>query len=63
MATGFKFHIQEVEELNYMYLCSKKKGADQLHDYCAADLRLFSHMQKAGFLMMQLISVSTISYM
>ena len=33
---------------------SKNKGADQLHSYCEADLRLFSHMQNVGFLMMQL---------
>ena len=39
------------------YICSENKGADQLRGYCKADLRLcFSHMQKAGFLTMWLIS-------
>ena len=38
------------------YLCSENKGAEQLHGYHAADLRLcFSHMQKVAFPMMQLI--------
>ena len=31
-------------------LCIENKGADQLHGYHAADLCLFSHMQKADFL-------------
>ena len=38
MARGLKFGIKKVEEL--YYLCSKNKGADQLHGYCEADLRL-----------------------
>ena len=43
-----------MEELHY--LCRENKGADQLRRYCTADLRLFfSHMQKTGFLTMQLI--------
>ena len=34
------------------YLHSENKGADQLRNYHAADLSLlFSHKQKAGFLM------------
>ena len=33
------------------------KGADQLPGYSAADLRLFSHMQKAGFSITQLILI------
>ena len=38
------------------YLCSENKGADQLCVYRTADLLLlFSHMQKTGFLMTQLI--------
>ena len=41
-----KFCIQVEEEL--YYLCRENKGADQL-------CNLFSHMQKSGFLMMQLI--------
>ena len=50
VAGGLKFWILEVEGL--YYLCSKNKGADQLHDYRAADLCLcFTHMQKTGFLM------------
>ena len=38
MARNLKFPIKEVEGL--YYLCSKNKGADQLHGYHAADLRL-----------------------
>ena len=38
------------------YPCSENRGADQLRGYREADLRfLFSHMQKAGFLMTRLI--------
>ena len=55
MARGLEFWIQE-EEVLY-YLSSKNKGTDQLLSYQDADLCLcFSHMQKAGFLMMQLIN-------
>ena len=49
---GLKFRIWEVEGL--YYLCSENKGADQLRGYREADLRLFSHMQKAGFLITRL---------
>ena len=49
MARGLKVWIWKVEGL--YYLCCKKKGADQLRSYCAADLRLcfrikirFSHV-------------------
>ena len=38
MARGLKFQIKEVEGL--FYLCSENKGADQLHSYREADLRL-----------------------
>ena len=38
MARGLKFRIWKVEGLYYP--CSKKKGADQLHGYLEADLRL-----------------------
>ena len=38
MARGLKFRIQEVEELYDP--CSENKGADQLHGYREADLRL-----------------------
>ena len=38
MARGLKFQIQELEGL--YYLCSENKGADQLHGYREADLRL-----------------------
>ena len=38
-------------------LCSENKGANQLRCYCTADMRLFLHMQKAGFLMMRLVSL------
>ena len=39
------------------YRYSENKGADQLHSYCTADLRLRSHMQKAGFLITRLICI------
>ena len=38
MAGGLKFLINEVEGL--YYTCSENKGADQLHGYREADLRL-----------------------
>ena len=38
MVRGLKLWILKVEEL--YYLCSEKKGADQLRSYCEADLRL-----------------------
>ena len=38
MVRGLKFRILKVKRL--YFLCSKKKGADQLHSHCAADLRL-----------------------
>ena len=38
MARGLKFRIHEEEGL--YYLCSEKKGADQLRGYREADLRL-----------------------
>ena len=44
MAKGLKFRILEVEGL--YYVCSKNKGADQLHSYCPADLRLCFHICK-----------------
>ena len=37
-ARGLKFRIKKVEEL--YYLCSENNGADQLHGYREADLRL-----------------------
>ena len=48
MVRGLKFQIYEVEGLYYLY--SKNDDADQLHGYCAADLRLmYSHMRKSRF--------------
>ena len=38
MDRGLKFWIKKVEEL--YYLCNENKGADQLHGYREADLRL-----------------------
>ena len=38
MARGLKFRIKKVEGL--YYLCRENKGADQLHIYFEADLRL-----------------------
>ena len=53
MARGLTFRIK-IEEGLY-HPCSKNKGTDQLHSYCAADLRLcFLLMLKAGFLMTRL---------
>ena len=54
MVRGLKFRIRKEEGL--YHICNK--GADQLGSYCADDLHhCFSHMLKAGFLMMRLISV------
>ena len=50
MARGWKFRIQKVEELYYPY--SENIGAD---------LRLFSHMQIAGFLVQRLRYKQTIT--
>ena len=50
LVRGSKFRIQEVEGL--YYLRSENKGADGNRE---ADLRLFSYMQKAGFLTTRLI--------
>ena len=51
MARGWKFQIEEVEGLSY--LCSKRKGVDQLRGYSAADLHhCFSHMQNAGIVIL-----------
>ena len=36
MARSLKFRLKEEEEL--FYPCSENKGADQLCDYCTADL-------------------------
>ena len=38
MARGLKFQVKKVEGLHCLW--SKNKAADQLHGYCAADLRL-----------------------
>ena len=48
MTRGLKFRIYEIQGL--YYICSENKAADQLCGYREADLRLFSHMQKADFL-------------
>ena len=53
---GLKLGIWEVEGL--YYLCCENKDADQLCGYCAADqicAFVFIYMQKADFLMTQLI--------
>ena len=44
IARGLKVWIYEVEGL--YYLCSKNKGADQLHTRRAADLRHYFHICK-----------------
>ena len=52
-ARGLKFWLYVEEE--FYYPSSENKGADQLRNYCEADLRLcFSHRQKSGFLMTRL---------
>ena len=49
MARGLKFPIQ-IEEVLY-YPCNENKGADQLRNDCAADLRLcFRIFKKPVFL-------------
>ena len=47
MVRGLKFKIYEVEGI--LYLDSESKGADQLHSYCAADLRLCFRICKNRF--------------
>ena len=60
MARGLKFRIYKVEGLYYLkfriynvegsyYLCSENKGADQLHGYREADLRLCFRSAKCWF--------------
>ena len=39
----------------FINLCSENKGVDQLRGYHAADLRLFSRMQKAGIVIIWFI--------
>ena len=56
MARGLKFRIKVGEGLYYP--CSENKDADQLRGYREADLHLFSHVQKSGFLMARLICIS-----
>ena len=48
MIRGLKFRIYVEKRVHY--LCSKSIGADQLQAYRVADLCLFLHMQKTGFL-------------
>ena len=38
MARGWEFWIKKVEKLYFP--CRENKGADELHSYCEADLRL-----------------------
>ena len=58
MASALKFQILEVEGL--YSLCSENKGAYQLGGDRAADLCLcFCYMQKAVFLMMRLLGLSS----
>ena len=44
MVRDMKFLIKKVEGVYYLnvhvHVCCENKGADQLHNYCAADLRL-----------------------
>ena len=53
MARGWKFWIEEEEELYYP--CSKNKDADQLHSYCETDLRLCFRICKHWFSQHRLI--------
>ena len=51
---GLKFQIFK-EVVGLYYPCSKNKGTDQLYGYMyQAAPHLFSHMQKAGFLIWRL---------
>ena len=50
MARGWIFRSSDVGSRGIV-LSSENKGGDELHNYCAADLCLFSHMPKTGFLM------------
>ena len=50
-----KFYKYSAQRGGILLSFSKNKGADQLSSYCAADLRLFLHVQKNGFLMTRLI--------
>ena len=61
MARGLKFRANKIEGL--YYLCSENKGADQLRSSTAELIcvKMFSYLQKAGFLMTRLIYVSTTS--
>ena len=45
MARGLKFQIDEEEGL--YHLCSENKGADRLHGYREADLRLCFRLHKS----------------
>ena len=47
MAIGLKFWISKEEGFYYLY--SEIKGADQMHSYCAADLRLCFLICKSRF--------------
>ena len=49
MARNLKFRISEAEGLVlHVYLCSKNKGANQLHGYYATDLHLCFHIMQKG---------------
>ena len=54
MARSWKFWIFKVEDLYYSRNRYEKKGTDQLHGYCEADLRLCFQLQIVGFLTTQL---------
>ena len=59
MARGLKPQSKEVERVYYLCTCSENKGVDQL--LRAADLSLnVYHMQKVGFLLMQLNLVHSV---
>ena len=47
MGRGLKLWLEQVEGL--YHLCSENKGADQLHGYRAADLRLGFRICKGRF--------------
>ena len=57
IARSLKFRIYAEE--GFYYLCSKNKSADQLLHSLAVSL--FSHMQKATFLMMRLIFTTSLT--
>ena len=66
---GLYSHRRWLEAVNFgfrkpkklYYPCSANKGADQLHSYCEADLRLYFHQCRFFFFARQFQQVPTIN--